>query len=196
MDFLWIYFMGTLFPLDVIYPSGFEYYPEFISEEEELQLISIISKIELHAFVFQGFEAKRKAASFGYDWSFEKRTLSKGKKIPSEFLPLIEKVAAKLFLREQSFAELLILEYPVDAVINWHRDAPPFNLIAGISLLTDCVFKLRPYDKLKQGRKSIVSVPVARRSLYVMKGEARSQWEHSTAPVKTKRYSITLRTLL
>jgi hypothetical protein len=28
-----------------------------------------------------------------------------------------------------------------------------------------------------------------------MKGEARSNWEHSTAPVKAIRFSITLRTL-
>ena len=80
-------------------------------------------------------------------------------------------------------------------MINWHRDAPPFGLIAGISLRSDCTFKLRPYDKTKQGRSSTRSLLVERRSLYVMQGEVRSEWEHSTAPVKDIRYSITLRTL-
>jgi alkylated DNA repair dioxygenase AlkB len=187
--------MQTLFPLDNNHPPGFEYYPGFISPEEEGILLDIISRTELHTFIFQGYEAKRKVASFGYDWSFEKRSLSKGKEIPREFLPLIEKVSHQLSLNKKDIGEFLILEYPAGAVINWHRDAPPFDLIAGISLLSDCVFKLRPYDKAKQGRGSIVSLPIARRSLYVMKDDARSQWEHSTAPVKQKRYSITLRTL-
>jgi alkylated DNA repair dioxygenase AlkB len=188
--------MQTLFPIDDHYPEGFAYFPDFISREEEDQLLSIISQTELHTFIFQGYEAKRRVASFGFDWSFEKRALSKGKDVPPAFLPLIQKVAAHLSIAEKNIAELLVLEYPVGAVINWHRDAPPFDIIIGISLLSDCVFKLRPYDKAKQGRGSVVSVPVARRSLYVMKGDARSQWEHSTAPVKQKRYSITLRTLL
>ena len=81
------------------------------------------------------------------------------------------------------------------SVINWHRDAPPFDIIAGISLLSDCSFKLRPYDKTKRKRNTIISFPVQRRSLYIMEGVARSEWEHSIAAVKQLRYSITLRTL-
>lgn len=188
--------MQTLFPIDNHYPEGFAYYPDFISREEENQLLDIISKTELHTFIFQGYEAKRRVASFGFDWSFEKRVLSKGKDVPSGFLPLIKKLSHYLLIPEKDIAELLVLEYPVDAVINWHRDAPPFDIIIGVSLLSDVMFKFRPYDKSRQGRGSIISIPVQRRSMYVMKGEARSQWEHSTAPVKQKRYSITLRTLL
>jgi alkylated DNA repair dioxygenase AlkB len=88
-----------------------------------------------------------------------------------------------------------LTEYPVGAVINWHRDAPPFDIIAGISLHSDCVFKLRPYDKAKQGRRSVISIPVKRRSLYIIRDTARTDWEHSIAPVNDVRYSITLRTL-
>lgn len=187
--------MDTLFPLEPNYPQGFYYYPRFISSEEESQLLDIISKIELHTFQFQGYEAKRKVASFGYDYSFDKRSLSKGKDIPQEFQPLLEKVALQSGLDPAEIAELLVTEYPAGSVINWHRDAPPFDLIAGISLMSDCIFKLKPHEKEKQGRHSIISIPVQRRSLYIMKDKARSEWQHSTAPVKQKRYSITLRTL-
>ena len=187
--------MRTLFPAGPVFPEGFSYTPSFISKEEEQQLLQVVRETELHTFIFQGYEAKRKAASFGFDWSFEKRTLSKGKDIPSGFMPLIDKVAAQLSLQPQDFAELLILEYPESAVINWHRDAPPFGLIAGISLLSEARFRLRPHEKAKQGRSSIITVNVAPRSLYVMDGPARSEWEHSTAPAKHLRYSITLRTL-
>lgn len=188
--------MNTLFPVEPDYPEGFAYFPEFLSEAEEKELCAQITGIQLHTFNFQGFEAKRKVASFGYDYSFERRSLSKGKEIPSTFHSLIAKVAQKLNVREEDFAELLVTEYPEGSVINWHRDAPPFDLIAGISLNADCVFKLRPHDKAKQGRGSIISFPVSRRSLYVIHGIARTHWQHSIAPVKKVRYSVTLRTLL
>jgi alkylated DNA repair dioxygenase AlkB len=94
-----------------------------------------------------------------------------------------------------AIAELLVTEYPSGSVINWHRDAPPFNVIAGVSLQTSCTFRLRPYDKTKQKRSALISFPVTPRSLYIMAGAARSEWEHSNAPVNDTRYSITLRTL-
>ncbi len=51
---------------------------------------------------------------------------------------LIAKVASHLSIKKEDFAELLLTEYPIESVINWHRDAPPFDLIAGISLLSNC----------------------------------------------------------
>jgi alkylated DNA repair dioxygenase AlkB len=187
--------MLTLFPTAPIYPDGFVYQPDFISHEEETNLLQQVEKLPLKTFIFQGYEARRKVASFGYDWSFEKRTLSKGKEIPALFDWLIEKVAAHLQLERKAISEFLVTQYPEGAVINWHRDAPPFDAIIGISLLSDCVFKLRPHDKAKQERNNTLSIPVKRRSLYVLKDEARTAWEHSIAPVKQTRYSITLRTL-
>ena len=187
--------MDTLFPLDYKFPEGFQYFPDFLTNKEEIDLIESISKIELHTFTFQGFEAKRKVASFGYDYNFDNRSITKGEPIPKIFNPLIAKVSAALSISANDFAELLLLEYPVDSVINWHRDAPPFDLIAGISLLADCKFRLRPQEKIKQSRSSVISFPVHRRSLYVMQGPSRSDWQHSILPVKEKRYSITLRTL-
>jgi alkylated DNA repair dioxygenase AlkB len=187
--------MNTLFPVEPAFPEGFQYYPDFITTEEEQQLYEEVKRTTLHTFTFQGYEAKRKVASFGQDWSFEKRALSKGKDIPAAFNPLIEKVAARLAIKPETFGELLVTEYPPGSVINWHRDAPPFDLIAGISLLSDAVFRLRPHEKEKQGRGSIISFPVQRRSLYVISGPSRTDWQHSIAPVKQTRYSITLRTL-
>ena len=104
-------------------------------------------------------------------------------------------MATRLSVNSERFAELLVTEYPIGSVINWHRDAPPFDLVAGISLQADCTFGLRPYNKSNQGRASVLSFPVKRRSLYVMQGPARTDWQHSIAAVKQVRYSITLRTL-
>jgi len=187
--------MHTLFPIEPLYPPGFQYTDGFISKAEEDELLKEIRKTHLHSFQFQGFEAKRKVASFGYDYSFDKAQLQKGSDIPPAFFPLIEKVAQHLKIVADDFKELLITEYPVGSIITWHRDAPPFDIVAGISLHADCNFRLRPYDKNKQTRSNIISVPVKRCSLYVMQGEARTDWQHSITPVKEVRYSITLRTL-
>lgn len=187
--------MDTLFPLEPIFPPGFLYLQDFITVQEESGLLDSISKLELKTFNFHGYEARRNVASFGSGWSFTNRALVKGADIPQTFQQVIRKVADCLSILPTDFAQLLITQYPISSVINWHRDAPPYGIIAGISLHADCNFRLRPYDKKKQGRKSIISFPVERRSLYVLQGESRTEWEHSTAPVKEVRYSITLRTL-
>jgi alkylated DNA repair dioxygenase AlkB len=187
--------MNTLFPVESFLPQGFQYLPEFITKEEEQNLIEEVRQITLSPMIFHGYEAKRKVSSFGFDWNFESRTLTEGKPIPPAFDFLVQKAARQLNINHQDFAELLVTEYSEGTVINWHRDAPPFDVIAGISLLSDCTFRFRPYDKALQNRKSVISIPIHSRSLYIISGESRTDWEHSISPVKKQRYSITLRTL-
>lgn len=187
--------MTTLFPIAPVFPEGFFYFPDFLNEEEEQQLLTILSGVDLHTLIFQGFEAKRKVGSFGYDYNFDNRRISKGEPIPQNFDFLVGKVASFVSIPSVNLAEMLLTEYPEGSVINWHRDAPPFEVIIGVSLLSDCNFRLRPYDKHKRNRNYILSLQIKRRSLYILSGEARSQWEHSISPVKEKRYSITFRTL-
>src|SRR5688572_8497954 len=104
--------MNALFEVEPLLPNGFRYQTNFISPAEEAQLLDMISRMELHTFLFQGYEAKRKVASFGYDWSFEKRVLSKGKEIPEVFVWLLEKVAHFIEVPVQNMVELLVTEYP------------------------------------------------------------------------------------
>jgi alkylated DNA repair dioxygenase AlkB len=177
------------------FPDGFSYTPDFITPAEEQELLDIIATIPLETFMFQGFAAKRKTASFGYDYSFDNRKLKKGKPIPAEFDKYVARVAEHIAVDKEEIAELLVTEYPPGAVINWHRDAPPFDVIAGISLLSGCVFRMRPYGEQVKSRASVLSMPVGRRSIYVMKGEMRENWQHSISPVRALRYSVTFRTL-
>jgi alkylated DNA repair dioxygenase AlkB len=185
----------NLFDIQPVFPSGFNYFPQFINAEEEAALHKAILKLDLQTFIFRGYEAKRKVMSFGFDYHFNDRSISPGVPIPEDFYPLIQKTANHLKIPPSEFKELLVTAYPPGSVINWHRDAPPFELIAGISLLSDCNFKLRPYQKIKQVRGATISIPVTRCSLYVMQGEVREEWEHSITELTDLRYSITLRTL-
>jgi len=185
----------TLFPLDAQRPQGFTYWNDFISPQEEEELLNVISRIKLHPLIFQGFEAKRKVKSFGYDYHFDSRSISKGQPIPEDFIPLVRRVSESIRIPRTDIKELLVTEYPPGAVINWHRDAPPFDVVVGISLLSDCKLRFRPHDKAKQARETLITIPVHRRSLYVIRDEARTAWEHSISPVKETRYSVTLRTM-
>lgn len=186
--------MNTLFDITPQLPEGFQYSPNFITEAEEKLLLETIGKYELQTMKFHQYEAKRKVMNFGRGWSFTEQQLKQGAPIPAEFDFLIGKIATKLAIPTSTFTQLLITEYPVDSVINWHRDAPPFNIIAGVSLLSDCIFKLRPQDE--KLRQKAIQLPVQKRSLYSMQGPAKTAWQHATAPVKQKRYSLTFRTVL
>ncbi|WP_309788997.1 alpha-ketoglutarate-dependent dioxygenase AlkB [Filimonas zeae] len=186
---------GILSLFEVVYPEGFFYIPNFITAEEESKLLNDIENIQLQPMRFRGYEAKRKVFSFGNDWDFETLRLVKTSAIPPVFNSLIEKVAEFTKVSSSAFQELLVTQYPPGAIINWHRDAPPYDIIVGISLLSDGVFRLRPFEKERRVKRSGKSIVLERRSIYVMYGPARSEWQHSIEPVKEMRYSVTLRTM-
>ena len=119
--------MSTLFSLEPAFPQGFFYYENFLAEEEEKKLYEEISRLELHHLDYHGYKANRKITSFGYDYSFENNKLTKGKEIPTAFDFLLEKVSRRVSVLKNSFAELLITEYHVSSVINWHRGLPPIR---------------------------------------------------------------------
>jgi alkylated DNA repair dioxygenase AlkB len=187
--------MNTLFDITPELPQGFNYYSDFINEVEERDLITYIGSLQLTTMKFHQYEAKRKVISFGKGWSFTEQQLKEGDEIPVQFSFLMERIASRLTISKELIAQLLVTEYPPGSVINWHRDAPPFDIIAGVSLLSDCNLKLRPHEKIKQTRKATKSLQVERRSLYTMQGPAKNEWQHSTAPLNKVRYSLTFRTV-
>lgn len=187
--------MNTLFDVQPLLPQGWNYYQNFITPDEGADLVKNIGMYNLQTMKFHQYEAKRKVISFGHGWSFTEKKLRSGPPLPKDFDFLVHRVTTLLAIPKESIAQFLITEYPVGSVINWHRDAPPYHIVAGISLLTNCTFKLRPHDQDKRSKWNTLSLNVERRSLYTMQGAAKTEWQHSTAPVKEVRYSITLRTL-
>lgn len=59
--------MNTLFPIEPALPNGFVYHPDFMTSEEEQHWLERIATIPVKPMMFQGYEAKRKVASFGFD---------------------------------------------------------------------------------------------------------------------------------
>jgi alkylated DNA repair dioxygenase AlkB len=102
----------------------------------------------------------------------------------------------------EDLGEALVTEYAPGAGIGWHRDAPPFGIVVGVSLLSECTMQFRPWPVNKAGegasrakRSKPLAQVLAPRSVYVLDGAARSQWQHHIPAAKELRYSITFRTL-
>jgi alkylated DNA repair dioxygenase AlkB len=75
------------------------------------------------------------------------------------------------------------------------------DVIAGVSLLSACTMKFRPYVSprdLAPGRaprRATHQIELAARSGYLITGAARREFEHSIPATTALRYSITFRTL-
>ena len=173
-------------------PEGFRYQPELITTTEETELVSQLAALSFEPFDFHGHLANRRVAGFGFRYDYDRRRLVEAEPIPDFLLPLREKVAAFANLPATAFAQVLINEYRPGAGIGWHRDKPHFKEIAGVSLLAPCSFRLRRKNGAKWDRETINIEP---RSVYLMAGAVRNEWEHSIPPVAEHRYSITLRTM-
>ncbi len=102
--------------------------------------------------------------------------------------------AAWLGVAPAEFTQALVAEYRPGTPLGWHRDVPDFEDIVGISLGHEAVMRFRPYPPDAPKKADVLKLTVAPRSIYLLRGVARWGWQHSVAPAKLLRYSITLRT--
>lgn len=187
---------GSLFGADL--PPGFLHRDEFLSTAEEAALAQHIQQVEFATFEMRGVVAKRRVAFFGASYD---RGDQPSPPMPEFMSGLREKLAAFAGMKPADFAMALINEYRPGTPIGWHRDAPQYGIIAGVSLLSSCRMRLRPYVSPaaaaanKTRRTTTHEIELRPRSAYVMRDEARSGYEHSIPAVTELRYSITLRTL-
>jgi alkylated DNA repair dioxygenase AlkB len=179
-----------LFAQEPSLPEGFKYWPQFLSEGEERDLVRRIEALPFESFQFHGFTGKRRVVSFGWRYDFNEAGLRKADDMPPFLLPLRERAAALAGLEPSAFQHALVTEYAPGAGIGWHRDKAVFDEVVGISLLAACDFRLRRKKGDKWERAKIVAEP---RSAYLLSGPARTQWEHSIPAVDRLRYSITFR---
>ncbi len=174
-------------------PDGLVYRPDFLSQEEEKELITCIQQLPFENALYHGYEAKRRIVAFGVDYSFETRQVTPGPPLPEFLRPLRERVAGLVpGVRAEQLVEGLVTEYQPGTTIGWHRDAPQFGVVIGISLASACRMRFRLTTK---DEYEITSVLLEPRSVYLFQGEARTRWQHSIPAVEELRYSITFRTL-
>lgn len=182
----------TLFAGKAPSPEGLRYTPGFISPEVEEELIAHVAALPLQPFQFGQYEGKRRVASFGFRYDYSLRRLEEASSIPAWLRYIAEKVEA-FGGPSTHIRQVLCTEYDTGVGIGWHRDKPQFERIFGLSLGSACRFRFRRPSGEKWERFTLEAAP---RSIYMMSGASRSQWEHSIPAVEAQRYSITFRTMV
>jgi alkylated DNA repair dioxygenase AlkB len=173
-------------------PDGFAYRPCLISPEEEIDLLQPVRDLPFREFEFQGYRGKRRVVSFGLNYDFARSRLEPTAEMPGFLLPLRARAADFGGVAPEELPHVLITEYSVGAAIGWHKDRAVFDDVIGISLLSACRFRFRR----KAGEKwERATVTLETRSAYLLRGPARTQWEHSIPEAESLRYSITFRSL-
>src|SRR5215218_9906725 len=171
-------------------PDGFAYRADFVSAEEEAELVSHIAQLELREFEFHGYLGKRRVTSLGLRYDFNDMAVHEAAEIPEFLRPLRDRAAEFAGLVPTELGHALVTEYMPGAAIGWHRDRPVFGDVIGISLGASCRFRLRRKRGTSWQRASLMLMP---RSAYLLRGPARHEWQHSIPPVEALRYSVTFR---
>lgn len=173
-------------------PEGLVYRPDLISEGEETALLEILEELRFDPIVLHGQAAKRTGRHFGLDYDYGARAPRPGEPVPDWLFPVRGRAAELAGHQPEELVEVLVQRYPPGSTIGWHRDAPAFGTVVGVSLGGSS--RLR-FQRGKGDARRVWEAELEPRSGYVLGGAARSSWQHSIPPTKELRYSITFRTL-
>jgi alkylated DNA repair protein (DNA oxidative demethylase) len=173
--------------------TAIERRPELLTAEEERLLVAELERLEFQEIRMHGVVAKRTARHFGLDYDYERRsTVATAEPVPDWLEPVRARAAALAAVGPEDLVEALVQRYPEGAQIGWHRDAPAFDVVVGVSLLSASRMRFR---RDVGGERHTYELVLEPRSGYVLSGLARTAWKHHVPPTKSLRYSITFRTL-
>ena len=161
---------------------------------QEADLIEAVQTITFSTFELRGVVARRRVAFFGESYQG-----AAALPVPAFLHPLREAIGEWVGIEPSAFAMVLINEYRPGAPIGWHRDAPQYDVVVGISLGSACVMRFRPYQRpgaipTGERRRTTHEVRLEPRSAYILRSDARQNYEHHIPAVANLRYSITFRT--
>jgi alkylated DNA repair protein (DNA oxidative demethylase) len=172
--------------------QGLAYRPEFITADEERELLQRLDAFELAPFRFHGWTGNRKTQSFGWRYDFDDASFKPAEPIPQWLEAFRGKAASLAGVSPPEIVHVLLARYDPGAGIGWHRDRDVFEKVVGISLRTPATLRFRQRNSSGFRRTSLVVEP---RSAYLLSGDSRWDLEHSIAPGEELRFSITFRTL-
>ncbi|HEY0855707.1 MAG TPA: alpha-ketoglutarate-dependent dioxygenase AlkB [Albitalea sp.] len=175
-------------------PPGMRYCEDFLSSDEEAALLAQIAELPLHEARYKSYTARRRIASFGTQYDYDDHRLLPAAPIADFLLPLRERIAHWAGVAPHAFGNALVAEYRPGTPLGWHRDVPDYELVAGVSLAAPARMRLRRYPPEHARKKDVLTLALEPRSAYLLQGVARWGWQHSIAPTKALRYSITFRT--
>jgi alkylated DNA repair dioxygenase AlkB len=174
-------------------PAGLVYNPDFIEPELEARVIEFLGTLEYNKVEMRGAVAKRKVRHFGLRYSYDGGALEATDPLPEPLEPVRRAAASFLGIEPEEFEEILVSMYPPGAGIGWHRDAPMFGDVVGVSFGSECLMRFR--RELPAGSFEAWGKVLEPRSAYILSGSARWKWQHSIPGAAALRYSTTFRTL-
>jgi len=181
-------------PAAAAMPDGWRYRAGFISAADEAALLAAIAAMPLEEARYKAWTARRRVAHFGTAYDYDDNTLLARPAVPASLHGLRAQAAAWAGLPAEAFSSALVAEYRPGTPLGWHRDVPDFEVVVGISLGTPARMRFRRYPPLAPKKAEVLSIELAPRSAYVLRGPARWDWQHSIAPTAALRWSITFRT--
>jgi alkylated DNA repair dioxygenase AlkB len=173
-------------------PDGLSFEAEIMTSVEEAAFLKIIRDMPFGAFRMHGVDAKRRIVRFGEHYVSGSAEMQPASEFPASLEPLRARAAAVSGVPVHALSESLVTEYTPGAGIGWHRDSPPFGIIVGVSFGAECRMR---FQRGEGEHRQTWSLELPPRSLYVLSGSVRKDWEHSIPAVKETRYSVTFRTL-
>jgi alkylated DNA repair dioxygenase AlkB len=176
-------------------PPGARYETQFLATDEAEWLLCEIRRLPLAAAIYKEYRARRRVAYFGSSYDFGRNESTPAEPIPDFIKPLRSKVAGWSGVAPEDFRQMLVAEYQPGTPLGWHRDAPDYELLAGVSLQGVARMRFRPWPHRVGEKHPTFDLTLQPRSVYCLSGEARWGWQHSVPAVRELRYSITFRTL-
>jgi alkylated DNA repair dioxygenase AlkB len=183
--------LSLLEPLPSL-PEGLEYRAELVLQDEEAELLKEFRELDFREYEFHGYFGKRRVVSFGLRYDPNESTVRNTGDIPGFLLTLRHKAADFARLAPSELQQALVTEYAPGAAIGWHRDRPAHRDVIGVSFNSSCRFRLRRKRGSSWERASLIVEP---RSVYLLRGPARTEWQHSIPPAERLRYSVTFRSM-
>lgn len=149
--------------------NNIKYYPEFITESEEQQLIEFINQ--------QTWDTTLKRRTQHYGWRypyFSKDKLEKTQDIPKELYPILEKINNKF---NKKFDQIIINEYLPGQGIAPHIDHKKLfgDTIISLSLGSTCIMRFEDDET----DNLINNLLLERRSIVCLQEEYRYKYSHS-----------------
>ena len=143
-------------------PPGFIYRPAFITCEEESALLDIIRELPLQEAKFQQYTARRRTVRYGTEYDPRAKAPDAAPGIPEFLFPLRDRIAWWIELPAESFVHGLVTEYRPGTPLGWHRDAPDYEAIAGVSLGGACRMRFAAVSGRRAPQKRGCDFPGAR----------------------------------
>lgn len=166
--------------------------PDLLTVAEEDALRQTMRDLRFDPIVMHGRTARRTARRSASATTTGPALRGPGAPLPGWLLPVRRRAADLAGEDPEALIEALVQHYPRRAAIGWHRDAPAFGKVVGISVGASC--RLR-FQRGRGDARGVFAVTLEPRSGYVLAGAARWPWQHSIPAAEEERWSITFRTL-